>query len=201
MQTLRPTSDIDIGSWVDQSGGTTNLYSKMDDFPSVNDGDYAKENSGGSAVSLRVMLDPGSDPGVDTSHTIMVRARQSGVGETMLVTLVEGMTTRASFSVVPTSSFGNFFYTLTSPQAAAITSYASLELRFGGLGIQVSNAYMEVPDAGVADHLDASGAGAVVAAAGSGSYLEQSGAGLVKQSGTEGATALLVSGAGMVVSG
>lgn len=201
MQTLRPASDLDIGTWVDQSGGTSNLYSKINDFPSVNDGDYAKENSGGGAVSLRVQLDPGSDPGSDSSHRILARARQSGVGETLLVTLVEGFSTRASFSVVPTASFGNFFYTLTAPEAASITSYAALELRFGGLGQQISNAYLEIPDAGVADHLDPSGPGLAVAAAGSGSYVEMSGPGLTQQSGTEGATALLVSGPGMVVNG
>lgn len=200
MQTLRPTSDIDIGTWKDQSAGTTNLYSKIDDFPSTNDGDYALE-SGGGPVSLRVMLDPGADPGVHTDHRLMVRAKQGGVGETLLVTLLEGFTPIASFSVVPTSSFANYFYTLTTLEAANIGSYASLELRFGGLAQWVSNAYLEVPDAGVDDHLTGSGAGMIVAAAGSGTYLESSGAGLVQQTGTEGATALLVSGAGMVVSG
>ncbi len=200
-QTLRPASDISAGSWEDQAGGTTNLYSRIDET-STSDGDFIEEQNGPpTPVAYRAQLDPGVDPGVDTGHVIFVRAAQPPGSENMSVGLYEGGSLIKSFIIVPTTSFSNFFLNLSSLEAAAITDYADLELRFGGPRMLVSQAYFEIPDAGVSDHLDSDAPGLLVAAAGSGHYVELDGPGLRRVTGTEGATALLVNAPGYVVAG
>lgn len=200
MAILRPAGDISAGTWENQAGSATNLYLAIDEA-STSDGDYVEEQNGPpTPVAYRAQLSAGVDPGIDTGHSIFVRAKHITGGENMAVGLYQGGGIIKSFTIMPTTSFGNFVLNLSSLEAANITDYTDLELRFGGPRMFVSQAYLDIPDAGVSDHLDASAPGLAVEAAGSGHYVELDGPGLRRVAGIEGATALLVSAPGYVVS-
>lgn len=118
VQYLRPASDMSAGTWAPSSGAS---LAAMLNESSAND---ATVDLTSQASTFEVALTSGASPGVTTGHVIRYRL----VGS-VTVSLMQGATTIASWSQAPTA-FTTYAQTLTGPQAAAITNYAALSLRF-----------------------------------------------------------------------
>lgn len=87
-----PTSDVSIGGWTTDAGGTTDLYQSIDESSS-SDSDYVRSDLVSSPDTYIVGMRPFADPGVDTGHTIRLRQRKdSAAGDTtdLDVTLTAG---------------------------------------------------------------------------------------------------------------
>lgn len=90
-QILVPIADGFSLDVTDQSGGTTNLYSRVDEAPATNDSDYIKGDAFASAAEIEFQLSEGVDPGVDTDHYIGMRIDTTeGPGSAVAVYLFQG---------------------------------------------------------------------------------------------------------------
>jgi hypothetical protein len=147
LQHQYPESDISIGSWTDQAGGTTNLYSVVDEPLTPNDSDYVKSPDM-SAGSSELVLGFGtmSTPGVDTGHTLRVRYRKVNVdGGTELnfnFALLQGTTVIAEQNVPDVgTSWVTGELNLSTTEAAAITNYNDLRVRLTAEGPAAAAAF------------------------------------------------------------
>jgi hypothetical protein len=160
-QNLRPDGDISNGGgWKDQGGGTTNLYSTIDEA-STDDADYDTSPNCPTTAELTVSLTDATDPQSSSGHIIHFRSRQNSgsVPQVQLtVVLKQGSTTIASTSFTHTANntFADHTYTLSGAEADSITDYNDLRLQFsatrsgaclGNPHVDVSQAWFEVPDA------------------------------------------------------
>jgi len=159
-QFARPTSDV-TNAWA--SGG----WAEIDEVtPSDSDFAYTIDNPNSN---LEVHLGDPTDPTVHTGHVVKwrhvlidggVAASSAGTGCDLTVTLVQGATSIASKALIAldtVTSWTEDSFTLTTGEAANITDYTDLRLRFaakggGGApgdrrGAGVSWAVLEVPDA------------------------------------------------------
>lgn len=75
-QFTRPTSDISLGAWTDNSGGATNLFQKIDEV-TFDDADFVQSDLSSNPDELVIGLRPFADPGVNTGHTIRLRQKKS----------------------------------------------------------------------------------------------------------------------------
>jgi len=130
-----PNADTSIGSWTDQAGGTTNLYTRLDDWPSADDADYVRSelNPTNSAAKF-ALRDPGA---VDASkaHNIKYRYYKEDSGGQQIdltVRLVQGAST-----VIATWTHLDIGGTIVEAQQAlsageisSITDYTALHLEF-----------------------------------------------------------------------
>ena len=103
----------------------------------------------------RVSLGAGNDPVARTGHMVKVRARVTATNPlaALYVNLYEGATLRFSGSAQPlTTTLAEYSLALTDPEAAAITSYADLEVRFSGYSdsgpatFEVDQVWLETPE-------------------------------------------------------
>lgn len=125
VQRIYPNADASAGSWVPSTG--TNLYAVIDE-PTASDTDFASSSSVGSSPMTLLLETTGAAPGVTTGHVVHYRIRGTG---TLLVELLQGGTTIASWTHSPApSTYTTYDQTLSGAQAAAITNYANLKLRF-----------------------------------------------------------------------
>ena len=126
LQSLYPSADTSLGSWTDQSGGTTNIYTTIDEA-SVNDSDYVQSPILPNTNTYKFKLDIGEDAGIHTGHVVYVRHKRSLAGtSTLAIRLLEGNTIIASWSKSVTETWTTITETLTELQAAAITDYSNL---------------------------------------------------------------------------
>jgi len=130
-----PNADTSIGSWTDQAGGTTNLYTRIDDWPSADDADYVRSelNPTNSAAKF-ALRDPGS---VDAAaaHNVKYRYYKEDSGGQQIdltVRLVQGAST-----VIATWTHLNIGGTvveaqqsLSAGEISSITDYTALHLEF-----------------------------------------------------------------------
>ena len=126
---LRPIADTSNGAWTASSG--SDRYALIDES-STNDADYI---SVASASTYKTRLTSVSDPGVNTDHSVVVRAKGDGSSQ-LTIALVQGDPTEtaiASTTVTPTVSYANYTLTVTSGQAANITDYSLLYLKLTSL--------------------------------------------------------------------
>lgn len=124
IQLLPPIADISVGAW-SPSVGTT-LFGVIDESP-YDDSDYISTSS---VTTCEVSFtNSAGDPNLDTDHIIRFRARNSGSGS-MIVYLYEGTTQIASYVPVLTSGFQTYTWTLSNAEAASITNYGNLRIRF-----------------------------------------------------------------------
>ena len=138
VQTLTPTSDLHVGAWTTDTGGTSNLYAALADVS-----DIQLRPIRGVAGRLPVCgrFGFGHRPGVVHRAHRVLGAPQPRIGhigsaggtppgvhnEGSQGTLIASWTT----SGVP-GTFTTATHTLTGPQADSITNYGALSLRFVG---------------------------------------------------------------------
>ena len=121
---------------------TNPSYAQIDES-SADDGDYTSSPEVPTAGEYcEVQLDPASDPGVDTSHIIRYRYRKNLAGGGQMsftVYLYQGGSMIASS--IPDSDVSDAWvtgsFTLETYEAAQITNYADLRLRF--VAVQVTS--------------------------------------------------------------
>jgi hypothetical protein len=126
---LRPIADTSNGAWTASTG--SDRYALIDES-STDDADYI---SVASASTYKTRLTSVSDPGVNTDHSVVVRAKGDGSSQ-LTIALVQGDPTEtaiASTTVTPTVSYANYTLTVTSGQAANITDYSLLYLKLTSL--------------------------------------------------------------------
>lgn len=157
-QFARPATDVTTNTWAPSTG--TTLFGVLDE-PTPNDSDFV-ENDNNSNDACEVALAAVSDPGSASGHVVRYRYRKSaasGNARNLTVVLVQGTTVIASQThtdIGATETDGSF--TLTGTEAASISDYSDLRLRFtasgttGGPGgnrraVRVTWAELEVPDA------------------------------------------------------
>lgn len=127
LQYARPNSDVTDGDWYNQSGSQTNLYQSIDEV-TPSSADYIF--TGYAANHCQVGLSAISDPGVHTGHVVEYEADGDGATD-LVVSLYQSTTLIAQWTETDLSStMATYEHTLTAGEAAAITSYAALELRF-----------------------------------------------------------------------
>ena len=126
---LRPIADTSNGAWTASSG--SDRYAMIDES-STNDADYITVST---ASTYKTRLTTVSDPGVDTDHSVVVRAKGDGSSQ-LTIALVQGDPTEtaiASTTVTPTVGYADYTQTVTSGQAANITDYSLLYLKLTSL--------------------------------------------------------------------
>jgi hypothetical protein len=126
---LRPTATASAGSWVTNSAGT-DLHTAIDET-TFNDADFIRSATDPSADTCKIQLGSGS---VDTDEPVVVKYRyqcSSSVNITLVVRLVEGSTTRATWThtTIPTTIVAAS-QTLSSGEVASITNWGNLFLEF-----------------------------------------------------------------------
>lgn len=136
----RPNADASIGNWEDELGGTSDIFNSIDES-SPNDSDYITSEFGPSSSPYAAALSAVTDPNVHTGHTVRYRARKdpsAGAQIDLTVELREGYVSEGSPGTLiatdsqadlPTS-FTTFSFTLSTGEAATITDYSDLFLRF-----------------------------------------------------------------------
>lgn len=130
---VSPIADVSDGTWTDQDGGTS-LYAAIDET-TASDTDYIKSAniSSGNTDVCEVLLDAMNAPSVDTNHSIVYRYRAQGTATmNLIVALRQGGSTQIA-SVTHNgvgSSYVDGELSLSEAEAAAITDYTDLRLRF-----------------------------------------------------------------------
>ncbi len=165
-QFLRPSIDITLNAWVNQSAGTTNLFQSIDETDDVgidHETDFVGQGSGANNNFYEVRLSaPTSTPLVRRAHIVRYRYRKSqalGHVRNLQVELRQGATLIATGNLHSdiTVLWQEGAFSLTPAQAGNISDYTNLRLRFIPTGtittptgsrrmVQVSWAQMRVPD-------------------------------------------------------
>lgn len=153
-QFLRPSSDISLGGWSDNLGGTTNIYTVIDEV-SASDTDFIKTGNNPTAQIYECGLSSGITPATN-GHTVRYRYRKQG-GKTanIIITLRQGTTVIKSqaHNGIGTSWTPNSF-TLSGAEIANITDYTNLNVQIQGdasgggatTTVQLSWLEFEIPD-------------------------------------------------------
>lgn len=130
-QYLRPVEDISVGgSGVDcWPEGAGSLYAVLNETtPSDSNGVWegGTSTAGNFEVKLGGTL---TDPGVGTGHYVKVRHwKESTSGDATTVTLKQGSTTIATWTLAEPTSATTTTLTLTETQANSITDYTDLRV-------------------------------------------------------------------------
>lgn len=147
-QFARPTADILVSSWTNQSGASVNLYQSIDEI-TPSDADYVQseqmfsETIGFLGTLLIVQLGPLIDPGIDTGFVLRVRASKDiadGNETDLVVELRQGYLNDSDTGILIatleifnlTDVVTDYLLSLTEAQAALITDFSALSLRFVG---------------------------------------------------------------------
>jgi hypothetical protein len=137
-QFARPSADTVRTAWTDEAGGTTDIYTGIDEV-SAEDTEYIKTPTPPGANEFETLLTTVTDPLVSTGHIMRWRRRKqpaSGSDDvTLTVRLMMGGTqiTSQSDPTIP-GSFTDTSYTLSGGEADAITDYSTLRLEFVASG-------------------------------------------------------------------
>lgn len=152
------------GGWVNQAIPVTNhtLFNEVDeDFNTPNDAntDYCSATVNSTPTQITFQLHTGSDPFLSTGHIIRWRGRSATNGKHVQMELRQGYVSEGnkgtliatSPSTALTTSFADYSYTLSGPEADSITDYTSLYLRYiavdaGGMVNDLSVAGLSLPD-------------------------------------------------------
>lgn len=140
-QFARPDQDTTIGTFTDQGGGTTNIYTTIDEA-SASDADFIRSVTSPSNAVYVCRLSDVTDPVSSTGHIIRMRTstdldaqeaidftqqlRMSYAGEGAQGTLIASQSRTSVSSTTWTTSS----YTLSGGEADAITDYTALFFRF-----------------------------------------------------------------------
>jgi hypothetical protein len=155
----RPSADISRGSWVTNTGATTNLWSTIDEA-TADDTDYVISALGDN-TAYEVRLSSVAPAIIARLHSVTLRGRKdAAAGNTKGVTvaLLQGTTQIASqdFPTL-TATVNQDVISLPKSIASNITDYADLRLRFTPTGITsgggarrrvvIPQAFLRVPEA------------------------------------------------------
>jgi hypothetical protein len=124
---IRPSADQTLGGWHD-----TPLYPSIDESV-PDDGDFIESGLNPVTADIcELKLQPATDPGIDTDHLVRFRVGRNvdGLPLSLTVRLVQGTTVIESWTVTPTSTPTTYTQTVSSVNAATITNYSDLRLRF-----------------------------------------------------------------------
>lgn len=140
-QFARPDQDTTIGTFTDNAGGTTNIYTAIDEV-SANDSDFIRSVTSPSNAVYVCRLSDVVDPVSSSGHIIRMRTscdqdaqevldftqqlRMSYAGEGAQGTLIASQSRTGVSSTTWTTSS----YTLSGGEADAITDYTALFFRF-----------------------------------------------------------------------
>jgi len=136
----RPSADTNnAGSYVNQAASGTTIYQSIDE-DTIDDDDYIRSPNSPVAAAYTTKLTTLIDPGIDTAHILRYRAkkdllnpadvvmevqlRQGYVSEVSLGTLIATRTETLTTGLI------TYEYELTTLEAALITNYNSLYVRF-----------------------------------------------------------------------
>lgn len=136
----RPSTDSTNQGYTDQAGGTTNIYTTLDET-SADDADYIKTGSAPTADVYVTKFTTLEDPAASTGHVVRVRRRKSASGGAQIDFLAElrqGYANESSQGTLIatvenatdiTDTWTTTAYSLTGTEADAITDYTDLYLR------------------------------------------------------------------------
>ena len=140
-QYARPDTDTTLGNFTDNAGGTTNIYTAIDEA-SANDSDFIRSPTSPASEVYVCRLSDVSDPLSSTGHIIRMRTscdqdaqetldftqqlRMSYTNEGSQGTLIASQARTGVSSTTWTTSS----YTLSGGEADAITDYTALFFRF-----------------------------------------------------------------------
>lgn len=141
-QFARPSADTDnTGSYTDQGGGSSAIYTTIDET-AADDGDYIRTGTDPSSAVFVTKLSNVTDPVSSSGHVLRVRAgtdQASGGNQIDLTAqLRQGYTNEGSPGTliatltqanVTAGSWTTYSATLSGAEADAITDYTSLYLR------------------------------------------------------------------------
>jgi hypothetical protein len=140
-QLAEPIADSSIGSYTDQAGGTTNIYTTIDEgSASPNDADYIKSPLAPASSPYVAKVTSLSDPLSSSGHIIRARLAKDAAGGAQIdatVQLRQGYVSEGTPGTLiatltqanVTDTFTTYSYTLSGAEADAITDYTSLYLR------------------------------------------------------------------------
>lgn len=137
----RPSTDKTIGTYTDQSGGTTNIWDTINESV-ASDADYIRSVTDPSSAAYVTKLTSITDPVSSSGHTIRARMgtdvasggnqinatvelRQGYVAETSQGTLIATLTQNN----ISAGSFSDYSLALSTTEADSITNYADLYFR------------------------------------------------------------------------
>lgn len=141
-QFARPDTDADnTGAYTDQAGGSTNIYTTIDES-SANDTDYIRTPAGAGTYVYTARLSDVTDPVSSSNHIMRMRTsadqdaqqsvsfthqlRQGYTNEGSPGTLIASQSRNSVTSTTWTDSS----YTLSGAEADAITDYTALFYRW-----------------------------------------------------------------------
>ena len=140
VQLAHPISDLVTTGWTEDDGDTTNQFQEIDEnFSSPNDADYIKTATPPGSNEYECGLTSLTDPVSSSGHIMKVRAREpvgGGANISLQLRLLQTSTQIKSSTQNPLgSSFTDYTFTLSGPEADAITDYTAL--RFEVIATQV----------------------------------------------------------------
>lgn len=133
-QFARPSADTVRTGWTDEAGGTTSIYTGIDEAV-AEDVEYIKTAAPPGTNEFETLLTSVTDPVSSSGHIMRWRRRKqpaSGSADINLtVRLLQGTTQIKSVAdnAIP-GSFTDTSATLSAGEADAITNYADLRLEF-----------------------------------------------------------------------
>jgi hypothetical protein len=136
----RPSTDTTNESYTDQAGGSTTIYTTLDETV-ASDADYIKSVAAPTSDVYVTKLTTLEDPVVHTGHTIRYRYAKDLAGGSQIdltVELRQGYVSEVSQGTLIkqwshtaiSETWTQANQTLTEGEAATITDYTSLYLRF-----------------------------------------------------------------------
>lgn len=140
-QYARPSADTSIGTYTDNAGGTTNIYTTIDES-SANDADFIRSVVSPSSAPYVCALSSVTDPALSTGHVMRMRTSTDQDAQEVLdftQQLRQGYTNEGSPGTliasqsrtgVSSTTWTDSSYTLSAGEADSITNYASLYYRF-----------------------------------------------------------------------
>lgn len=139
-QFARPNTDTTLGGYTDQSNGTTNIYTTIDEV-TPDDGDYIRSALAPSSAAYVTKLTSIEDPLTGTGHVVRYRYAKSAAGGAQIdltVQLRQGYVDEGTLGTLIkewvetniTESWTTQERTLTAGEADSISDYENLYLRF-----------------------------------------------------------------------
>ena len=135
-QFARPSADTVRTGWTDQAGGTSSVFTTIDEVV-ADDSDFIRTAAPPGANEYETLLTAVTDPAVSTGHVMRWRRGKVGLALggaatiNLTVRLLQGAGQIVSRSdpAIP-EAFTDTSYTLTAGEADSITDYADLRLEF-----------------------------------------------------------------------
>jgi len=130
----RPSADTVRTGWTDEVGGTTTIYTGIDEV-TAEDVEYIKTPTPPGANEFETLLTSVTDPLVSTGHIMRWRRRKQPASGSaainLTVRLMQAAVQKVSVAdnTIP-GSFTDTSYTLSGAEADSLSDYADLRLEF-----------------------------------------------------------------------